>query len=251
MSLKTFVPSKRGSMELLRSFSSKKGNRLVQKYLPAGCLVPEHQANSLNPSNVIHLSDHFYFVANTEMFSLKNLSLEESQDFDAYQAFRVKEDINVKNVKTLKKDALDKAKFRKGLGRFKTFLSKEERFLPAGSLLLKKFDDRNGVMKRSDWLALTPDELKYQSLFRVGLAQKFEGVSLLKADQENALKFVEPAWAKHLSQRIEIDKEWNIYSPFARAHLEDIGYLERLDYEQTMKKVVKPRKAANERRSYG
>ncbi|MCB1532590.1 MAG: hypothetical protein KDJ35_06955 [Alphaproteobacteria bacterium] len=236
--MRTYTPYQGSYIELTNIFrlgAAELFDGVTASNLGRGVLVPSEEKVSLTPTDIIALSDDFFFAAHAKLkpLSLKmnNLGDVEADPF-IYQARRIKNAIKIKapsGMRYLDDSYAEKAVWAKGLRGLSNYLSKKEKILPAGSLLMKAYSGDRSIMKKGTWFALTPTEQRYVNFMRLGAVRHEFGLrSTLHSIEHGGAHFVPSTMKENIRQRLEILSNWDECSPMTDAHLKDIDFLDAL-----------------------
>lgn len=191
----------------------------------------------------IHLWKDYFFAANVPILSLKfnNLASDEKA-FSLYRGYRLRDDFFARGINALDSELNIDDVGKDGLYGYERHMTQKETFLPAGSLLLRRYFVEESLEGFFQWFALRPDEQKLQNLSRVGLIKPENNATLsdvLKYSiRPNTLRFVPASSITFKAQKTEMRQLWGADSHYRARHLLDIEIDKKAARKSKKKAVV-------------
>ncbi len=126
---------------------------------------------STDGKSVIALRDHFFLAATSPMLSLTSpaIVIPPGVKYAIYQAVRLSDPVTVQGVKLSDYTPQERAKtysLSSPEKKRSDYITTEKRVLPAGSLLLRRFDAHSGAPEGA-WYGLTPAQEDMQNMQRI------------------------------------------------------------------------------------
>lgn len=190
-------------------------------------LVFERQEDDKVVTRKIMLLSDFFFASNVPILSLRSSTLSvDDMEFSLHQAYRLRENAYGRGINALDPSVATNIPRGEFLEDYMQHVSKDKTYLPAGTLLLRRYFAEEVTKGFFQWYALRPFEQKHQKLSRVGLDINENDLTIAEvlkfSIKPNSLRFVPSVLERPSVQRKQMRELWGKTSPYLKRHMHDL-----------------------------